>query len=186
LPPRTRHAVSRCGSRRAPAPKYRWAMQRASRCCISRSVAFSSPRVPESTLVSTGGRGPASPRGTSGGRGSPDTTNRRNQVGGVGGGRRRRGQVRRRPRAPKKRPAATPHTAPPTATRRVVNRRPRRCPTPHPQGSFGRSRPPVLRRLLLRVQLRPPPLRDRLAWCWAKGGDWRRRIEPVVTDVRRL
>jgi hypothetical protein len=25
---------------------------------------------------------------------------------------------------------------------------------------------------------------DAVAWCWAKGGDWRRRIEPVVTDVR--
>ena len=25
---------------------------------------------------------------------------------------------------------------------------------------------------------------DAIAWCWAKGGDWRRRIEPVVTNVR--
>jgi hypothetical protein len=25
---------------------------------------------------------------------------------------------------------------------------------------------------------------DAVAWCWAKGGDWRRRIEPIVTDVR--
>lgn len=24
---------------------------------------------------------------------------------------------------------------------------------------------------------------DAVAWCWAKGGDWRRRIEPIVTDV---
>lgn len=27
---------------------------------------------------------------------------------------------------------------------------------------------------------------DAVAWCWAKGGDWRRRIEPVVTDVRTV
>jgi len=27
---------------------------------------------------------------------------------------------------------------------------------------------------------------DTIAWCWAKGGDWRRRIESVVTDVREL
>lgn len=27
---------------------------------------------------------------------------------------------------------------------------------------------------------------DAIAWCWAKGGDWRRRIEPLVTEVRRL
>ncbi|HEX5496901.1 MAG TPA: hypothetical protein VFX70_20255 [Mycobacteriales bacterium] len=25
---------------------------------------------------------------------------------------------------------------------------------------------------------------DAVAWCWAKGGDWRRRIEPVVTAAR--
>jgi hypothetical protein len=29
-------------------------------------------------------------------------------------------------------------------------------------------------------------LPDAIAWCWAKGGDWRRRIEPVVTDVRTV
>jgi hypothetical protein len=27
---------------------------------------------------------------------------------------------------------------------------------------------------------------DAIAWCWAKGGDWRRRIDPVVTMVRTL
>jgi hypothetical protein len=27
---------------------------------------------------------------------------------------------------------------------------------------------------------------DAIAWCWAKGGDWRRRIEPIVTNVRLL
>lgn len=27
---------------------------------------------------------------------------------------------------------------------------------------------------------------DAVAWCWAKGGDWRRRIEPIVTDVREV
>jgi hypothetical protein len=27
-------------------------------------------------------------------------------------------------------------------------------------------------------------LPDAIAWCWAKGGDCRRRIEPVVADVR--
>ena len=26
-------------------------------------------------------------------------------------------------------------------------------------------------------------LPDAIAWCWAKGGDWRRRIAPVVTAV---
>jgi hypothetical protein len=25
-----------------------------------------------------------------------------------------------------------------------------------------------------------------IAWCWANGGDWRRRIEPVVIDVREV
>ena len=25
---------------------------------------------------------------------------------------------------------------------------------------------------------------DAIAWCWAKGGHWRRRIEPAVTVVR--
>lgn len=29
-------------------------------------------------------------------------------------------------------------------------------------------------------------LPDAIAWCWAKGGDWRRRIEPVVTAVREV
>ena len=29
-------------------------------------------------------------------------------------------------------------------------------------------------------------LPDAIAWCWAKGGDWRRRIEPVVTEVREV
>lgn len=27
---------------------------------------------------------------------------------------------------------------------------------------------------------------DAIAWCWAKGGHWRRRIEPVVTTVRQV
>jgi hypothetical protein len=27
---------------------------------------------------------------------------------------------------------------------------------------------------------------DAVAWCWAKGGDWRRRIHPVITAVRRV
>jgi hypothetical protein len=27
---------------------------------------------------------------------------------------------------------------------------------------------------------------DAIAWCWARGGDWRRRIAPVISDVRRL
>ena len=25
---------------------------------------------------------------------------------------------------------------------------------------------------------------DAIAWCWAKGGDWRRRVEPMVVAVR--
>ena len=29
-------------------------------------------------------------------------------------------------------------------------------------------------------------LPDAVAWCWAKGGDWRRRITPVVTEVRTV
>jgi hypothetical protein len=29
-------------------------------------------------------------------------------------------------------------------------------------------------------------LPDAIAWCWAKGGDWRRRIEPVVLGVREV
>ncbi|ODU06422.1 MAG: hypothetical protein ABS81_04765 [Pseudonocardia sp. SCN 72-86] len=29
-------------------------------------------------------------------------------------------------------------------------------------------------------------LPDAIAWSWAKGGDWRRRIEPVVTNVRTV
>jgi hypothetical protein len=27
---------------------------------------------------------------------------------------------------------------------------------------------------------------DAIAWSWAKGGDWRRRIQPVVTSVKRV
>lgn len=27
---------------------------------------------------------------------------------------------------------------------------------------------------------------DAIAWCWAKGGDWRRRIESVVVGVREV
>lgn len=27
---------------------------------------------------------------------------------------------------------------------------------------------------------------DVVAWCWARGGDWRRRVEPVVSDVRQV
>lgn len=27
---------------------------------------------------------------------------------------------------------------------------------------------------------------DAIAWCWAKGGDWRRRIEPAVTTIRKV
>jgi hypothetical protein len=27
---------------------------------------------------------------------------------------------------------------------------------------------------------------DAIAWCWAKGGDWRRRIEPIVSNVREV
>ncbi|MDE9364006.1 hypothetical protein PZ938_00155 [Luteipulveratus sp. YIM 133132] len=26
---------------------------------------------------------------------------------------------------------------------------------------------------------------DAIAWCWAKGGDWRRRLEPLIGEVRR-
>jgi len=29
-------------------------------------------------------------------------------------------------------------------------------------------------------------LPDVIAWCWAKGGEWRSRIEPVVTTTRTL
>ncbi len=27
---------------------------------------------------------------------------------------------------------------------------------------------------------------DAVAWCWAKGGDWRRRIQPIVTKAREV
>ena len=27
-------------------------------------------------------------------------------------------------------------------------------------------------------------LPDAIAWCWAKGGEWRKRIEPVVETIR--
>jgi len=27
---------------------------------------------------------------------------------------------------------------------------------------------------------------DAIAWCWAKGGHWRRRIQPAVTTVRQV
>lgn len=27
---------------------------------------------------------------------------------------------------------------------------------------------------------------DAIAWCWAKGGAWRHRVEPMVTDVRNV
>lgn len=29
-------------------------------------------------------------------------------------------------------------------------------------------------------------LPDAVAWCWAKGGDWRRRVDAVVGDVREV
>jgi len=29
-------------------------------------------------------------------------------------------------------------------------------------------------------------LPEAIAWCWVKGGDWRRRIEPIVTTVREV
>jgi hypothetical protein len=27
---------------------------------------------------------------------------------------------------------------------------------------------------------------DAIAWCWVKGGHWRRQIEPAVTSVRTV
>ncbi len=27
---------------------------------------------------------------------------------------------------------------------------------------------------------------DAVAWCWAKGGDWRQRIRPAITAVRQV
>lgn len=29
-------------------------------------------------------------------------------------------------------------------------------------------------------------LPDAVAWCWAKGGDWRRRVETVITHVHKV
>lgn len=29
-------------------------------------------------------------------------------------------------------------------------------------------------------------LPDTIAWCWAKGGDWRRRVGPIVGQVRAV
>lgn len=27
---------------------------------------------------------------------------------------------------------------------------------------------------------------DAIAWCWAKGGHWRRRVQPAVTTMQRV
>ena len=27
---------------------------------------------------------------------------------------------------------------------------------------------------------------DAVAWCWGRGGDWRRRVEPVVSGVHQV
>ena len=27
---------------------------------------------------------------------------------------------------------------------------------------------------------------DAIAWCWAKGGDWRRLIDPAVVNIRNV
>ncbi len=27
---------------------------------------------------------------------------------------------------------------------------------------------------------------DAVAWCWARGGDWRRRVQPVIRAVRQV
>jgi hypothetical protein len=27
---------------------------------------------------------------------------------------------------------------------------------------------------------------DAIAWCWAEGGHWRRRVERIITDVREV
>jgi hypothetical protein len=27
---------------------------------------------------------------------------------------------------------------------------------------------------------------DAVAWCWAKGGEWRSRVEPLVEHVREV
>ncbi|MGL4744107.1 MAG: hypothetical protein ACRCXL_06915 [Dermatophilaceae bacterium] len=27
---------------------------------------------------------------------------------------------------------------------------------------------------------------DAIAWCWAKGGNWRHRITPVIAQVREV
>ncbi|WP_269306449.1 hypothetical protein [Aeromicrobium sp. HA] len=27
-------------------------------------------------------------------------------------------------------------------------------------------------------------LPDVIAWCWARGGDWRRRVQPVISEKR--
>lgn len=27
---------------------------------------------------------------------------------------------------------------------------------------------------------------DAIAWCWARGGHWKRRIEPVITTVKQV
>jgi hypothetical protein len=27
---------------------------------------------------------------------------------------------------------------------------------------------------------------DAVAWCWAKGGRWRTKIQPIVSEVRRV
>jgi len=29
-------------------------------------------------------------------------------------------------------------------------------------------------------------LPDVVAWCWVRSGDWRRRIGPILADVRQI
>jgi len=37
---------------------------------------------------------------------------------------------------------------------------------------------------LLAEQLLAVP--DAVAWCWVRGGEWRRRVDPVVRLVRQV
>jgi len=60
-------------------------------------------------------------------------------------------------------------------------RRPRHlCNSASTQGDLDYLQPPVA---CFTTMLAIP---DVIAWCWARGGDWRHRIAPIVTATIRV
>lgn len=54
-------------------------------------------------------------------------------------------------------------------------------------GAVRRARYPDLRYEQQRAAAEPLlALPDAVAWCRARGGEWRRRVEPVITGVRTV